>query len=120
MCYSEFNEIIEYIDALDADVISIEATRSRGEVIQAFGRHRYPRQIGPGTYDVHSPAIPAPNSVEAIIERAIRVIPPERIWVNPDCGLKTRRWEEVIPSLRNMVDTARQLRERHGAPIPPS
>jgi 5-methyltetrahydropteroyltriglutamate--homocysteine methyltransferase len=120
MCYSEFNEIIEYIDALDADVISIEATRSRGEVIQAFERHRYPRQIGPGVYDVHSPAIPTPESMEAIIERAIRVIPPERIWVNPDCGLKTRRWEEVIPSLRHMVAAARRLRERHGAPVPAS
>jgi len=118
MCYSEFNEIIEYIDALDADVISIEATRSRGEVIHAFERHRYERQIGPGVYDVHSPAIPTPESMEAIIERAIRVIPPENIWVNPDCGLKTRRWEEVIPSLRHMVSAARRLRERHGAAVP--
>ncbi len=120
MCYSEFNEIIEYIDALDADVISIEATRSRGEVIAAFERRRYERQIGPGVYDVHSPAVPAPESMEAIIERAIRVIPAERIWVNPDCGLKTRRWEEVIPSLRNMVTAARRLRERYGTPIPTS
>ncbi|WP_376792968.1 5-methyltetrahydropteroyltriglutamate--homocysteine S-methyltransferase [Thermoflexus sp.] len=120
MCYSEFNEIIEYIDALDADVISIEATRSRGEVIQAFERHRYARQIGPGVYDVHSPAIPSIELMEAILERAIRVIPPENIWVNPDCGLKTRRWEEVIPSLRNMVAAARRLRERHGAAVPAS
>lgn len=118
MCYSEFNEIIEYIDALDADVISIEATRSRGEVIHAFEHHRYERQIGPGVYDVHSPVVPTPESMEAIIERAIRVIPPENIWVNPDCGLKTRRWEEVIPSLRNMVSAARRLRERHGAVVP--
>jgi len=118
MCYSEFNEIIEYIDALDADVISIEATRSRGEVIEAFERHRYERQIGPGVYDVHSPAVPTPEAMEAIIERAIRVLPVENIWVNPDCGLKTRRWEEVIPSLRNMVLAARRLRERYGAAVP--
>jgi len=120
MCYSEFNEIIEYIDALDADVISIEATRSRGEVMEAFERHRYERQIGPGVYDVHSPAVPTPESMEAIIERAIQVIPAEQIWVNPDCGLKTRRWEEVIPSLRNMVTAARRLRERYSAAVPAS
>ncbi|MCS6963655.1 MAG: 5-methyltetrahydropteroyltriglutamate--homocysteine S-methyltransferase [Thermoflexus sp.] len=118
MCYSEFNEIIEYIDALDADVISIEATRSRGEVIGAFERHRYERQIGPGVYDVHSPAVPAPESMEAIIERAVRVIPVENVWVNPDCGLKTRRWEEVIPALRNMVWTAQHLRERYRTAVP--
>lgn len=118
MCYSEFNEIIAFIDALDADVISIEATRSRGEVIAAFERYRYERQIGPGVYDVHSPSVPSPESIEAIIERAIRVIPKENMWVNPDCGLKTRRWEEVLPALRNMVAAARRLRQRHGAPAP--
>jgi 5-methyltetrahydropteroyltriglutamate--homocysteine methyltransferase len=112
MCYSEFNEILPYIEQLDADVITIEATRSKGEVIEAFERHSYPRQIGPGVYDVHSPAIPSVESIVQILRRVIRVIPPERVWVNPDCGLKTRRWEEVLPALRNMVEAARQLRQQ--------
>jgi 5-methyltetrahydropteroyltriglutamate--homocysteine methyltransferase len=110
MCYSEFNTIIEYIAALDADVTTIATTRSRGEVIEAFERFRFPRQIGPGVYDVHSSAIPTIESTLAILERVIRLLPEENIWVNPDCGLKTRRWEEVIPALRVMVEAARQLR----------
>ncbi|MBF0500278.1 MAG: 5-methyltetrahydropteroyltriglutamate--homocysteine S-methyltransferase [Candidatus Riflebacteria bacterium] len=112
MCYSEFNEIIEYISALDADVITIEATRSRGEVIAAFERFRYPRQIGPGVYDIHTPAVVSPEEMAAVIERAIRVIPAEQIWVNPDCGLKTRGWNEAVQALHNMVAAARLLRER--------
>ncbi|MCS7160762.1 MAG: 5-methyltetrahydropteroyltriglutamate--homocysteine S-methyltransferase, partial [Gemmatales bacterium] len=110
MCYSEFNEILPYIEQLDADVITIEATRSKGEVIQAFERHGYPRQIGPGVYDVHSPAVPPVESIVAIIRRVVQVIPAQRVWVNPDCGLKTRRWEEVLPALRNLVLAAQQLR----------
>lgn len=113
MCYSEFNEILPYIEQLDADVITIEATRSKGEVIEAFERHSYPRQIGPGVYDVHSPAVPSVESIVAILRRVMRVIPPERVWVNPDCGLKTRRWEEVIPALRNLVSAAWQLRREY-------
>lgn len=112
MCYSEFNEILPYIEQLDADVITIEATRSKGEVIEAFERHSYPRQIGPGVYDVHSPAIPSVESILQILRRVIRVIPPERVWVNPDCGLKTRRWEEVFPALGNMVQAAQLLRQQ--------
>ncbi|MCS7167250.1 MAG: 5-methyltetrahydropteroyltriglutamate--homocysteine S-methyltransferase [Gemmatales bacterium] len=110
MCYSEFNEILPYIEQLDADVITIEATRSRGEVIEAFERYSYPRQIGPGVYDVHSPEVPTVESILAILRRVVRVIPPQRVWVNPDCGLKTRRWEEVIPALRNLVLAATHLR----------
>ncbi len=114
MCYSEFNEIMPYIEALDADVISIEATRSRGEVLEAFERQGYTREIGPGVYDVHSPAVPSPEAMEAILRRAIQVLPKEGIWVNPDCGLKTRRWEEVRPALEGMVRVARKLREELG------
>jgi 5-methyltetrahydropteroyltriglutamate--homocysteine methyltransferase len=119
MCYSEFNEILEYVVAMDADVTTIAAARSRGEVIEAFERVRFPRQIGPGVYDVHSPAIPPTEEMVAILERVIRLLPKENIWVNPDCGLKTRRWEEVIPALRNMVDAAGRLRARYGAPVAP-
>ncbi len=115
MCYSEFNEVLPFIDLMDADVITIEATRSKGEVIGAFEHYNYARQIGPGVFDVHSPVVPSVESIEAIIERAIRVIPRERFWINPDCGLKTRRWEEVIPALTNMVQAARNLRARYGA-----
>jgi 5-methyltetrahydropteroyltriglutamate--homocysteine methyltransferase len=114
MCYSEFNEVLPFIDWMDADVITIEATRSKGEVISAFERYHYARQIGPGVFDVHSPVVPRVEAIEAIIERAIRVIPRERFWINPDCGLKTRRWEEVIPALQHMVQAARNLRARYG------
>jgi 5-methyltetrahydropteroyltriglutamate--homocysteine methyltransferase len=114
MCYSEFNEVLPFIDWMDADVITIEATRSKGEVISAFERYHYTRQIGPGVFDVHSPVVPRVEAIEAIIERAIRVIPRERFWINPDCGLKTRRWEEVIPALQHMVQAARNLRARYG------
>jgi len=113
MCYSEFNEVLPFIDLMDADVITIEATRSKGEVISAFEHYNYARQIGPGVFDVHSPVVPSVESIEAIIERAIRVIPRERFWINPDCGLKTRRWEEVIPALQHMVQAARNLRARY-------
>ncbi|ADC90103.1 5-methyltetrahydropteroyltriglutamate/homocystei neS-methyltransferase [Thermocrinis albus DSM 14484] len=111
MCYSEFNEVIEYIYQMDFDVISIEASRSKGEIIAAFENFKgWDRQIGIGVYDIHSPAIPEKEEIKRILERAMKVIPVELLWVNPDCGLKTRNWEEVIPSLRNMVDAARELR----------
>ncbi len=115
MCYSEFNEVLHYIDQMDADVITIEATRGKGEVIGAFEHYQYERQIGPGVYDIHSPKVPSVESIEAIIERAIRVFPLQQFWVNPDCGLKTRKWEEVEPALRNMVQAARNFRARFGA-----
>ncbi len=112
MCYSEFNEIIEYIYQMDFDVISIEASRSKGEILEAFERFRgWDRQIGIGVYDIHSPAVPTKEEMKLVMERAMRVLPKELLWVNPDCGLKTRRWEEVEPALRNMVDMAKELRQ---------
>ena len=118
MCYSEFNEIIEYIYEMDFDVISIEASRSKGEIIEVFEKFKgWDRQIGIGVYDIHSPAIPTKEEMKAIMERAMRVLPKELLWVNPDCGLKTRRWEEVIPALKNMVDMAKELRQEVGAKV---
>jgi len=115
MCYSEFNEIIEYIYQMDFDVISIEASRSKGEIIEVFEKFKgWDRQIGIGVYDIHSPAIPTKEEMKQIMERAMRVLPKELLWVNPDCGLKTRRWEEVIPALKNMVEMAKELRQEAG------
>jgi len=114
MCYSEFNDIIESIAALDADVITIETSRSNMELLDAFQDFAYPNEIGPGVYDIHSPNIPEVDWMVALMEKAAERIPLERLWVNPDCGLKTRRWEEVEPALANMVETARQLRRRFG------
>ncbi|SHK37079.1 5-methyltetrahydropteroyltriglutamate--homocysteine S-methyltransferase [Thermocrinis minervae] len=112
MCYSEFNEIVPYIYQMDFDVISIEASRSKGEIIKAFEEFKeWDRQIGIGVYDIHSPAIPSEEEIRTILERAMRVLDKELLWVNPDCGLKTRRWEEVIPALKNMVKVAKDLRE---------
>jgi len=112
MCYSEFNDIIEYIYQMDFDVISIEASRSKGEIILVFEKFKgWDRQIGIGVYDIHSPAIPTKESIKSILERAMRVLPKELLWVNPDCGLKTRKWEEVIPSLKNMVEVTEEIRK---------
>ncbi|MDW8106979.1 MAG: 5-methyltetrahydropteroyltriglutamate--homocysteine S-methyltransferase, partial [Armatimonadota bacterium] len=113
MCYSDFANVLHYIDWMDADVITIEAARSRGETISAFEHYRYARQIGPGVFDVHTPAVPSVASIEAVMERAIRVIPCEQFWVNPDCGLKTRKWEEVVPALKNMMQAVQNLRARY-------
>ena len=113
MCYAEFNDIIDAIEALDADVISIETSRSRMELLSAFVDHAYPNDIGPGVWDIHSPNVPAVEEMVELLEKAIEVIPVERIWVNPDCGLKTRGWAEVKAALNNMVAAARQLREKH-------
>ena len=110
MCYAEFNDIMPAIESLDADVISIETSRSDMELLQAFVDHTYPREIGPGVYDIHSPIIPTKEEIEARIEKAMALIPKDRLWVNPDCGLKTRRWEEVSPALANMVAAAKALR----------
>lgn len=114
MCYSEFEDIMEWIEEMDADVISIETARSRGELIRAFEKFGYSKQIGPGVYDIHSPRVPSVDEMVKIIERCIKVLPKENIWINPDCGLKTRQWNEVIPSLRNMVEAAEQLRKKYG------
>lgn len=115
MCYSDFNTVLRYIDWMDADVITIEAARAKGEVISAFEHYNYARQIGPGVFDVHTPAVPSVESIETVMERAVRVFPKQQFWVNPDCGLKTRKWEEVVPALKNMVQAARNLRVKYGA-----
>ena len=111
MCYSEFNDIIESIAALDADVISIEAARSRMELLKAFSTYHYPNDIGPGVYDIHSPHIPSQQEIYVLLKEAIKVLPVEQLWVNPDCGLKTRNWEEVEPALKALVAAAKQIRE---------
>ncbi len=116
MCYSEFGEIIGAIARMDADVISIESSRSKMELLEDFEAFDYPNQIGPGVYDIHSPRVPATEKIEGLIDRALDVLDAEQLWVNPDCGLKTRRWVEVKPALRNMVDAARSMREEISAP----
>ena len=112
MCYSEFNDIIESIAAFDADVISIEASRSDMDLLDAFVRFRYPNQIGPGVYDIHSPRVPSAEEMTRLLGKALDVLSVDQIWVNPDCGLKTRQWEQVEPALANMVSAARSMRER--------
>ncbi|MBB3139530.1 5-methyltetrahydropteroyltriglutamate--homocysteine S-methyltransferase [Halomonas organivorans] len=114
MCYSEFNDIIGAIAALDADVITIETSRSDMELLDAFRDFAYPNEIGPGVYDIHSPNIPEVDWMVALMDKAAERIPVDRLWVNPDCGLKTRGWAEVEPALANMVEAARVLRRRHG------
>jgi 5-methyltetrahydropteroyltriglutamate--homocysteine methyltransferase len=113
MCYSEFNDIIESIAAMDADVITIETSRSDMELLDAFDRFEYPNEIGPGVYDIHSPNVPTEQQIVELMNKAAERIPAARLWVNPDCGLKTRNWEEVRPALMNMVAAARRLRETH-------
>jgi 5-methyltetrahydropteroyltriglutamate--homocysteine methyltransferase len=110
MCYSEFNDIIAAIAAMDADVITIETSRSDMELLDVFDDFNYPNQIGPGVYDIHTPNIPQAAQMASLMRAAARRIPPERLWVNPDCGLKTRNWAEVLPALRNMVAAAHSLR----------
>jgi 5-methyltetrahydropteroyltriglutamate--homocysteine methyltransferase len=110
MCYSEFNDIINAIADLDADVITIETSRSDGELLQAFEKFNYPNDIGPGVYDIHSPNIPEVKAMVNLMKRAAREIPVQRLWVNPDCGLKTRRWPETEAALVNMVTAAKELR----------
>ncbi|WP_345871248.1 5-methyltetrahydropteroyltriglutamate--homocysteine S-methyltransferase [Shewanella algae] len=114
MCYSEFNDTIAAIAAMDADVITIETSRSRMELLNAFEDFDYPNEIGPGVYDIHSPNIPTVEAMVSLIEKAAQKIPLRQLWVNPDCGLKTRNWEEVEPALKNMVDATRELRRRLG------
>jgi 5-methyltetrahydropteroyltriglutamate--homocysteine methyltransferase len=112
MCYSDFNNIVEAVAQLDADVISMETARSNMELLDAFIQFQYPNEIGPGVYDIHSPQIPTVESILALLEKALKVLKPEQLWVNPDCGLKTRTWGEVRPSLENMVAAARKLRKQ--------
>jgi 5-methyltetrahydropteroyltriglutamate--homocysteine methyltransferase len=115
MCYSEFNDIIESIAAMDADVISMETSRSNMELLEAFARFKNPNEIGPGVYDIHSPRVPSDEEMIALLRRATMVLDPRQIWVNPDCGLKTRRWPEVTRSLEGMVRAARELRKELGS-----
>ncbi len=110
MCYSEFNDIIHSIAAMDADVITIETSRSNMELLEAFKAFQYPNAIGPGVYDIHSPNVPTEQQIINLMTKAAEHIPTTRLWVNPDCGLKTRSWEEVVPALRNMVSAAKTLR----------
>ena len=111
MCYCEFNDIMPSIAALDADVISIETSRSDMELLESFSDFQYPNEIGPGVYDIHSPRCPGAQDMTTLLKKAKERLAPDQIWVNPDCGLKTRRWEEVRPALENMVAAAKQLRQ---------
>jgi 5-methyltetrahydropteroyltriglutamate--homocysteine methyltransferase len=106
MCYSEFNEMIDHIARMDADVISIEASRSEMDLLDAFRHFRYPNAVGPGVYDIHSPRVPSTEEIEAMLREAEARIPREQLWVNPDCGLKTRSWVEVVPALEHLVAAA--------------
>lgn len=114
MCYSEFNATIDAIAAMDADVITIETSRSHMELLNAFEDFEYPNEIGPGVYDIHSPNIPSVEEMVGLIEKAATKIPVGQLWVNPDCGLKTRTWDEVEPALQNMVKATKELRRRLG------
>jgi 5-methyltetrahydropteroyltriglutamate--homocysteine methyltransferase len=110
MCYSEFGDIIEAIAALDADVISIADARSDGALLRTLRAFRYPQQIGPGVYDVHSPNVPTVDFIVGKLWATLAILPADQVWVNPDCGLKTRGYAELVPALRNMVEAARQVR----------
>ncbi len=105
MCYAEFGDIVQAIDGLDADVISLEAARSHMQVAHELAAHGYPREAGPGVYDIHSPRVPSAEEATALLRTALQAIPAERLWVNPDCGLKTRGWAETRASLENLVAT---------------
>ncbi|MNV21305.1 5-methyltetrahydropteroyltriglutamate--homocysteine methyltransferase [compost metagenome] len=115
MCYAQFNDIIEAVAALDADVISIETSRSRMELLDAFARFDYPNQVGPGVYDIHSPRVPDTAEMVELLRKASAVLPAQKLWVNPDCGLKTRGWAETHAALEAMVDAARTLRSERAA-----
>ncbi|WP_432742481.1 5-methyltetrahydropteroyltriglutamate--homocysteine S-methyltransferase [Streptomyces sp. JH002] len=115
MCYAEFGDILRAIDELDADVISLEAARSHMRVADELGAAGYPREVGPGVYDIHSPRVPDVAEAAALLRKALSAIPAERLWVNPDCGLKTRGWTEVRAALENLVAAAREVRE--GLPV---
>jgi 5-methyltetrahydropteroyltriglutamate--homocysteine methyltransferase len=115
MCYAEFNDILPAIAAMDADVITIETSRSDMELLRGFGEFRYANEIGPGVYDIHSPRVPRSEDIVSLLERACGVVDPRNLWVNPDCGLKTRAWRETESALQGMVAAARSLRSRYGA-----
>jgi 5-methyltetrahydropteroyltriglutamate--homocysteine methyltransferase len=110
MCYCQFEDVLPSIAALDADVISMETARSRMEMLQAFREHGYPNEIGPGVFDIHSPRVPDVAEMRELLQLALDVLKPRQLWVNPDCGLKTRAWPETIATLQNMCEAAKQLR----------
>ena len=110
MCYSEFNDVLRVIERMDADVISIESARSGSELLQGFEQYKYPNEIGPGVYDIHSPRVPAVAEITGALKSMTRVLDDAQIWVNPDCGLKTRGWDETLAALKNMVAAAREMR----------
>jgi 5-methyltetrahydropteroyltriglutamate--homocysteine methyltransferase len=110
MCYCEFNDVLEAIAELDADVISIESSRSEMELLEAFRTFKYPNEVGPGIYDIHSPRVPSVEEMSGLLDKALQVLPRQQLWVNPDCGLKTRGWPEVEEALSNMVAAARAVR----------
>ncbi|HEY1200066.1 MAG TPA: 5-methyltetrahydropteroyltriglutamate--homocysteine S-methyltransferase, partial [Niastella sp.] len=117
MCYSEFNDIMEHIAKMDADVITIETSRSQMELLEAFAKFKYPNEIGPGVYDIHSPRVPTVEEMVQLLEKAVALLPVKNLWVNPDCGLKTRRWTETIAALKNMVQAAEKARVKVGEPV---
>ena len=110
MCYAQFNDILPQIAAMDADVITLETSRSDMELLTGLGQFQYQNEIGPGVYDIHSPRVPSTVDMVRLLQKASAVIPPANLWVNPDCGLKTRGWTETEAALRNMVAAARQMR----------
>jgi 5-methyltetrahydropteroyltriglutamate--homocysteine methyltransferase len=112
MCYAEFGDILPAIDRMDADVISIENARSDDETLRELSSYHYQREIGPGVYDIHSPVVPDAAAILTKLNAFLRYLRPDQIWVNPDCGLKTRTWEEVIPALRHLLDAVQVLREQ--------
>jgi 5-methyltetrahydropteroyltriglutamate--homocysteine methyltransferase len=114
MCYSEFNDIIGAVADMDADVISIETSRSQMELLDAFVDFKYPNEIGPGVYDIHSPRVPSEQEIKGLLEKALKVLSPSQVWVNPDCGLKTRGWPEVEEALRIMVEATKEARAKLG------
>lgn len=113
VCYSEFNDIIEDIARMDADVITIETSRSQMEILSSFTNFSYPNEIGPGVYDIHSPRIPSVAEITFLLEKALQVLPAQNLWVNPDCGLKTRHWEETELAILNMILATKELRKQH-------
>jgi len=112
MCYSEFNDVLQVIERMDADVISIESARSGSELLQGFEHYKYPNEIGPGVYDIHSPRVPSTAEITGALKSMTRVLDGAQIWVNPDCGLKTRGWEETLAALKNMVAAANEMRRQ--------
>ncbi len=113
MCYSEFNDIIKTIENMDADVISIETARSGNELLKIFKEVGYKQEVGPGIYDIHSPRVPSVEEMVKQIKLLLEVLPKKQLWINPDCGLKTRKWEETKLSLQNMVEAVNYIRKEN-------